>query len=321
MRRLLGILIFILCGNVSNSSSQNIKISASVDTTDYLIGDWINLTFKVEHPVEFQIIWPPVLDSLVGFEIIEKPDVIVADDGNTTVQTQKYVLTVFDTGWFKIPEYQFLFKQVGKEEKISINTSPLEIYVNTVELDTAMVVKDVKKPLKRDYTVEEMLPYAAGGALVIILAWLIYAYYQRRKNRIKIPFEAKVPRIPPYRVAIKALRELEDERVWQQDKIKLYYSKLTDILRNYLEHQFQMQAMESTTDEILDEIDGNKIHASAKETLKQLLVTADLAKFAKNHPDPSTNEYNMKKAFDFVNQTKPSDLTEKQAKQLEVANE
>ncbi|MBN4052198.1 hypothetical protein JYT59_00445 [Sphingobacteriaceae bacterium AH-315-L07] len=321
MRRLLGILILILCGNVSISLSQNIKISATVDTTDYLIGDWINLTFKAEHPEEFQIIWPPVLDSLKGFEIIEKPDVVVSDDGNITVQTQKYVLTVFDTGRFEIPEYQFLFKQEGKDDSIAINTIPLEIYVNTVELDTAMVVKDVKKPLKRDYTLEEILPYAAGGALVIILAWLIYSYYQRRKNRIQIPYDSKVPKIPPYRVATKALQELEEERIWQQGKIKLYYSKLTDILRIYLEHQFQMQAMESTTDEILDEIDGNKINASAKETLMQLLVTADLAKFAKNHPNPSTNEYNMKKAFDFVNQTKPSDITEKQAKQLEVTNE
>jgi hypothetical protein len=84
----------------------------------------------------------------------------------------------------------------------------------------------------------------------------------------------------------------------------LYHSRLTDILREYIENRFKIQAMEQTTDEILFGFRNAAVDEESKHKLKQVLSLADLVKFAKEQPLPNENESSLSNVYDFIHGTK-----------------
>ena len=100
------------------------------------------------------------------------------------------------------------------------------------------------------------------------------------------------------------MEELASKKLWQDSKVKAYYSELSFIVREYIENRFELAALESTTDEIitmlsnLPEVDGK-----LKDKLHQVLLLADMAKFAKQQPIASENEDSFKFSQQFVSET------------------
>jgi len=108
-------------------------------------------------------------------------------------------------------------------------------------------------------------------------------------------------------VALRELDKLSQEKLWQKNEFKEYYTRLTAIIRIYLEKRFHIPAMEETSYEILQ--DWKQHHEAVPglyDMLKQLLNLADLVKFAREKPLPSDNEVNLDNAYEFVRRTKPA---------------
>jgi hypothetical protein len=122
------------------------------------------------------------------------------------------------------------------------------------------------------------------------------------------------PKEPAHIWANKELKKLEGEKLWQSDKVKEYHSKLTDILRLYLEFRFNYYAMEATTEEIIAEVNKREISMDASAKLQETLRLADFVKFAKMNPAPDQNTKSMQSALDFVEMTKQLEETNTQTK-------
>ena len=95
---------------------------------------------------------------------------------------------------------------------------------------------------------------------------------------------------PPFEKAINALKDIEKEDLVKQKEFKIYYSKITEVLRKYLEEDAKVSALESTTGELLKSLRQQKkegkleLKPETLETLKHVLENADLAKFALSQP-------------------------------------
>jgi translation initiation factor 2B subunit (eIF-2B alpha/beta/delta family) len=63
--------------------------------------------------------------------------------------------------------------------------------------------------------------------------------------------------------------------------------------------------MEMTTGEIYAALRQTEVTSSAREKLNQVLVLADLVKFAKEQPLPLENEQSLNQCVEFVRETKP----------------
>ena len=113
-----------------------------------------------------------------------------------------------------------------------------------------------------------------------------------------------IPTRPPHEIALEELKKLEAERLWQQGLIKQYHSRLTDIIRTYIEHRYGIIAMEMTTGEILVALSRAISEKESSEKLSLLLQLADMVKFAKVQPLPGENEMAMQQSTDFVIATK-----------------
>jgi hypothetical protein len=120
------------------------------------------------------------------------------------------------------------------------------------------------------------------------------------------------PPVPAHIVAIEALEKLHNEKLWQNDKHKLYYSGLSDILRTDLAGCCEVGAMEITTDEIVYALREVEIGHKQKMDLLSVLRDADLVKFAKATPEANDNELAYDRAYHFVEETKPVEVVEEE---------
>jgi hypothetical protein len=124
-----------------------------------------------------------------------------------------------------------------------------------------------------------------------------------------------IPSRPAHEIALEELNRLEAEKLWQQGNFKMYHTRLSDIIRAYIEHRWQIPALEQTTDEILSGFSKGMLEEELYRKLKHLLETADLVKFAKLQPVAYENEACMADSFALVRQTavkalKPNDRKE-----------
>ena len=173
-------------------------------------------------------------------------------------------------------------------------------------LDTNQAIFDIKLPYGAPVKFIEVLPYFLGililAGVLIIATWFIRK--RKRKKQEGVRFK---PLIPPHITALQELDKVKEERLWQNNREKEYYSRLTEILRIYLEGRYEIYAMEQTSEEILDSLSKTGFNDNRLfDKLKSTLTISDLAKFAKLKPSPNENEGCLLDAYVFVNDTKIS---------------
>lgn len=123
-----------------------------------------------------------------------------------------------------------------------------------------------------------------------------------------------MPAVPPHERAIQDLETLHNQKLWQSGKVKSYYTRLTDIVRTYLEGRYGIRALEQTTDEIMRELRTADLADRSRNELRDLLRTADLVKFAKHQPAAEENEVFYYTAYYFVENTKQAPEAEEAGK-------
>lgn len=291
--------------------AEEISIKAQLDSSVILIGDQVKLQLEIEYPAGLELIFPNLPDSLgASVEIVEsfQRDTLKLDNGRWRM-AQEFLVTSFDTGHHVIHPFQFAFQYQGITDTAYSNSPVLHVFT-LPKLDSLMnALKgpiDIKPVAEAPVTFKEVAPWIMGillAAGILFLIW--YAIHQRKNNRSIFGFPPK-PKEPAHLIALRRLDQIKAEKIWQQGKTKEYYSDITDILREYIENRFEINALELTSDEtivafrakpnLLDEVTFNN--------LVRILKNADLVKFAKYEPLPDDNNLALVDAYFFVNQTK-----------------
>ncbi len=316
------ILLFTLLCFSFASSAQEIKATATLDSNTIKIGQQVKLKLSIQYKADngkhIKIQWPDIADTLrKEVEVVgqSKLDTLIPDKNNPVkfIQSKTLYITSFDSGYWAIPPIKFMVN----DDTTGIFTEPLLLHVGGMAVDTTIAIKDIKPPFDQPYSFLDWLKdnmYVVWGTAIAILVTLLIIYLVRRFKKVKpelIMVEA--PKIPAHVIAYEKLEKLKNEKLWQEGKLKLHYSSLTDIVREYIENRFKIQAMEQTTDEILYGFRNVAIDEESKTKLKQVLILSDLVKFAKEQPTPTENELCLGNSYDFVNGTKRDEENSKQA--------
>ena len=277
--------------------AQNPMVKTQIETSNIRIGEQFNLKISVN---ETENVILPKLE-LKGLEVIDSAKI----DTIRNMIIQKYIITGFDSGSFYIPQQQVFVKNQA------YLTDSLLVNVATVAIDTAKIKKYPIKSIKKEpYVFDDfkIYIYLLIAALIIIGFWIYYFVIRKRKIDEDEPtYKA----LPPYEEAIYKLNELDEKLLWQNNKVKEYYSELTDIVRGYIERELKVPALEKTSDEIIDMLkdfhDASAITANkiTIQKLKDLLREADLVKFAKSKPLAPEIEEDRKDAEEVLHNLKP----------------
>ncbi len=312
--------VTILFGEIAYT--QNIQVSAKIDSTNnIIIGDQVKLKLQATCPNGTILMWPVIKDTIIKqIEVTgrSKIDTVLSSDKKSITLSQSYTITSFDSGSYRIPSFGFNYRLLKDTNNYTAFTNDLYLNVNTVAVDTTKAIKDIKAPLRAPLTFRELLPYIVGSIAVIAIVLLILYYIWKKKKAEPLIKFKPVKTIPAHEIALLALQKLKDDKLWQNNKVKLYYVELTDILRKYIEGRFEVDAMEMTTDEIVSTFRVIEIAAELKSKLRSILVLADLVKFAKAQPLANEHDICLSNAFDFVNQTKRLSVSEDEDKNKDI---
>ncbi len=279
--------------NIYHCQAQNIYANGTIDRDSVFAGQPFNYKIEVKAPNDYVIDWAATRDSLSNnIEVIKRSEITNTPiSSGSTVFSQILTLTSFDTGYVEIPPISISYsKSINDSVKNNCLTEYTYIYVEPVSIDTTMAYKPIKMPIKQNITFIEASTYI-GIAIIIagIIALAIYLI-KRHKKKEKVEDEEYIPIIPAIVTARERLSQLKVSNLWQSGKSKEYYTDLTDIAREYLKGQFNIDAIEMTSDEILEEVKKLQIDKLIFSKLENTLTTADLVKFAKANPNPTENE-------------------------------
>ncbi len=298
------ILLFLIFTFFDALSLEEPEAKISADSSSTLIGKRINLTMDFISKENYDVIFPAIEDSSEKIELlnISEPDTAFNEDFRTI--RRNYVITSFDSGSYDIGPYTFVYSENNSDDFKVVKSNPLRIKFNSVAVDTTQPVRDIKPPINPGWSLSEFLPYII--ILIIVIAiFVIYMYSKKKKSTGTTPWIIDKPKIPPHKEALDALEKLRSEQLWQQGKVKEYHIRITNILRNYIERRFGINALEMITDDILNEFEKINRDSELYHTLKDVLTLGDLAKFAKFNPLAGENEKSFDYTFAFVKRTIP----------------
>ena len=300
------IFIFILLVIISGTKAQNVVVTSSFDTSRILIGDQINYTITIDKPSELNLSIPIFRDTLFrNIEIISGPLIDSSILNGRTKLVGKYLITSFDTGYYAIPPVFVEIKSNEGIKRFFSDYSMLEVARTKIApADTANKIYDIIAPYRAPLTVGEVLPWVLLAILICEIVWFIMRYIRLHKKNNEGVEPMKFSE-PAHVIAFRELEILNHEEIWQKGETKKYYTRLTEILRQYLENRYRVFSLELTTEETLTALLYTGFKKDGEyNRLKTILTSADLVKFAKYKPEPSENELHYQNSWEFINSTK-----------------
>jgi len=286
---------------------QDISIKAGFDTSLIYIGDQTGFVISVEQPADLKLDFPLLKDTLSpNIEILSGPETDSSKLPDNRLRIiRRYLITSFDSGMYQVkPIYAELKDQTGIKRYYS-NYAILQVSrVRITPPDSTSRIFDIVAPYKAPVTFGEILPWILLGLFAGLIIWAFIRYGPKLKKKETDTFEPVFVE-PAHMIALRELENLKSQELWQKGDTKGYYTRLAEILRQYLENRFQVFSMELTTSETLEALVRTGFRKGENyELLKSVLNRADLVKFAKYKPDDEENDMSFENAWNFVMATK-----------------
>ena len=285
MRRILYFILILFV--LPTLHAQEVKVVTS--TKNIKIGEQIEYKISVQAPADAAVVFPEG-QTFGALEMVKtNPTDTLKEAGKFRLE-KAYYLTQFDEGKYSIPQQKI---QISHKD---FYTDSLLVEVHNVAVDT------LKQPLYDAKPIAEVTSpssshlwlWIVGIVALLLTAAALYFFVFRKK---KLSAEEERKKLPPFERAIQDLKDLQNSKYLIESQHKAYYTRLTDIVKEYLEDEVHILAKESTTDELLAKINDlqqtGKLHLSAEtiSNLKRVLQNADLVKFAKSKPSDNNAEY------------------------------
>ncbi len=298
------LLITVLSPITTLGQYSKFTIKASLDSAYLIMGRQTDVTLEVIGPVDSTASVTSIDSMWNKIELVSLGEAEVSDIGNgQKLLKQNVTIQAFEPGLYSVPAFMFI---QGKDTVISSRPALKILPVEADSLnsfESVVAVNDDELPL---IDLSNMSWFWWVLLVIVIVAgviFIIWKYY--RKGTIQLPIKTAPKPIPPYELAISQLNKLKEEHLWERGAEKLYYTKLTDILRTYLQGRFGINAMEMTSSQILSALKADAILPELYSRIHSALTVADFVKFAKLKPTREDNEGSYNTVVKFVEDTKP----------------
>jgi hypothetical protein len=210
---------------------------------------------------------------------------------------QRFTLLALDSATLTLPPLT-----VHLHLNDTVRTNPLQLTVIAPGASSDIRDMDGIRDIHREPELwYDYWPWGVGTLLVLlVMGW----YFRWRQQQTK-PVPPAIPLAPPppsaREDALKKLAALQREKPWlKPGGMPEYYATLSLIVREFLERQYDIPALESTTREIAGLLQGSNFPDALQTTLDFLLQQADLVKYAETVPHKNFHEQVLEKATQVV---------------------
>ncbi len=156
------------------------------------------------------------------------------------------------------------------------------------------------KPLENAGLNPMLFVWIAAGVIIVALLIVLAIILWKRKKQKQAP---AAPPIPPEKIALMALKKID---LLIEKDARLFYFKITEIIRAYLHARFGLDALEMTTEELVPKIATLNLDKKLQNNLKVLFYNSDPIKFAEKPANRQLMQNDFKLVETFVNQTTPA---------------
>ena len=282
-----------------------IEVQSEVDTSTITIGDRIQYSIIINRDKNLRIEKPGEGLHLGMFEIKDYKFHDPVEKDGRLIEKYEFSISVYDTGKYTIPPFPIAYFPVDTSNQYKIiEASAIDVIVKSIlSGDEARELKDIKFPLEIPFNYFFWLSMAAIVVFVGVIAFLAYLLWKRRKEKGYL-FAPPPPPRPAHEIALESLTELYQSALLEENQYKEFFSRLSEIIRVYLEGRYFFDALEETTTEIMTDARKHVDEDNLLDDLKNILELSDLIKFAKYIPQQKEIEEAKDQSLNFVNATK-----------------
>lgn len=241
------------------------------------------------HPQQVKILKPKEIKFSTPFSLI--------------IEVENYNITSVSTQSIKDSDFEFISLKL-KDKKAITELIPFNVGISTLPSLTLTLdgnLREIKtpplpleiKPLynpKENDQIKDITPIFEFlwwlklliMIILILLAYLIYKKIKSKKNLNQ--YQISIDTRTPYEKAIDRLKELIAKKLIEQNKVKEYYTELSDIVRTYIEEEFKIPATQLTSNELIRKL-KNEFKIEIIIILREFFEISDLVKFAKYLPE------------------------------------
>ncbi len=212
----------------------------------------------------------------------------------------------FDSGAYRLPELMYV---AGRDTVYSNRVSLKVVPVKATAEDKISPLADPADPHGKsfwDWVPDWLADFWWIGLIAVMAALICFEEALRRKPGVKLPTIISKKPVDPWDEALDELNELKERKLWEQGQEKEYFTRLTDILRVYLQKRFGINAMEMTSRQIMQTLASDADLRDKRVLVRQILDMADFVKFAKVRPLPDDNIAAWNNAVSFIKDTVPA---------------
>ncbi|OGS06735.1 MAG: hypothetical protein A2270_05585 [Elusimicrobia bacterium RIFOXYA12_FULL_51_18] len=245
------------------------------------LAETFSLRLELICPAEYTVRPDTSTFSNSVFELLEIKKISSKTVGALKTETFELAVSAFAIGVSTFPETAWLLAAGAELKEAKSPAFTLEILPFFDAKKEPEGIRDILPPFK-------FIPWLgllAAFTAAVLAAWFIYRRYKTRAGDSAGAETTDAPDLrSPYEKASDALARLSGSGLWEEGKIKEFYSRLSDIFRNYLDGQFGIKAELMTTNDITRELRNTGADIKTVIRTRELLENSDLVKFAKFKP-------------------------------------
>jgi len=288
-----------------NYTRGPLSLDLKVSRKEITIADQITLAIEATAEEDYHVELPKFGEKLEQFGIVDyrnPPPRLL--EGGRVLTCRSYVLEPFLSGEYKIPPMtvRFWSKAQAEPEKHELKTEELVVKVKSIlpETHSELKIEEIAGPVElprpgRAWLLAILAAAAACAAGVGLALW-------RHSRRAGQPQAA---RLPAHELAYRELERLLADQLIEDGKVKLFYQRISSILRHYIENRLGLRAPEQTTEEFLAAMSSSEVLAAEHKTLlREFLGHCDLVKFAELQPTSAQIQKSFDACKDFIEATK-----------------
>jgi hypothetical protein len=264
------------------------ELTLRLSDTRITTAEQLSLVVTTRYPEEWTATLPKLGERLGDFRVVEqfpgRSRLLLPERRLET--SRRYVLEPALEGTYTIPALRVGFREhTGDAERaayvLSISSESIAVSVRSVlpPVVGRAEIEEIDGPV----SVGPQWPYwlaggSAGVAAALVLVFLVLRRWPRRVRQAAVVVQ------DPGDLARSQLEALVSEELIAAGRVDEFYTRISGIVRRYIEGRFDVRAPEQTTEEFLLAAGKSEPLAPHKDALSGFLHEADLVKFAQYRP-------------------------------------
>lgn len=274
-----------------------VTVTATFDSTHILIGDHLklHLTAKTQpgHNLKFQTTdrW-----RFYNCEALQSGQPSQSASSGEVVLKQDFILTSFDVGQAQVAPIWV----VADDTIFAAYTDTLSFFVDSlpVYVDTSKAFRDIRLPVnvmepatgKSGKGVWKTVAVVLGIILAVaLLAFLFIKYLWPRISKLNVERKREEVKRNSGAYALGQIQQLKQKELCQKGLQKEHYAELSVILRTYMKDQWDVNAMEMVTDQIMEAMAKVELSDQQVMELRSFFHLSDYVKYARQQPSMEEN--------------------------------